>query len=209
MRMNRIVLTTTNRGKIKELKDEFRDLDIELLTLSDFYHMWPYISDPEENGKTFEENAKIKAEYYYDKFKMPVLADDSGLMVDALDGEPGVFSGRYSGVTGPDKDAANMEKLSDVMKAKNVTESTAKYVCSMVLYMYDNTYITTTGICKGIVKLERRGTNGFGYDPMFWIYDSKSSKMKTIAELTKDEKNQISHRGMALRNIKKILKKFK
>ena len=208
MRMDRILLATTNRGKIKELKDEFRDLDIELLTLSDFSFILPYLEDPEETGSTFEENALIKAAYYYDKFKMPVLSDDSGLMVDALNGVPGVYSGRYSGVTGLYKDVANMDKLSDEMRAKNISESSAKYVCSMILYLSNRVYISTTGICNGIVKLERRGSNGFGYDPMFWITNPEGG-MRTMAELNKDEKNEISHRGKALRNIKKILKKFK
>ena len=158
------------------------------------------LPDPEETGTTFAENALIKARYYMEKTGLPALADDSGLAVDALDGAPGVYSARYAGTHGDD--AANNAKLVAEMTAVAPQDRGAEYVCELALVYPDGTKRTARGICRGEIVLEPRGTGGFGYDPYFYLPERE----KTMAELTLEEKNRISHRGEALRILSERLR---
>ncbi len=186
--MRQIVLATKNQGKIKEMRALLAPLDIEVLSLADFAP----IEDAEENGTTFQDNALIKARYYYEHTHVACLADDSGLEVDALDGRPGVYSARYSGENATD--VTNNAKLLDEMTDVAEDNRTARFRCSMALVDGD-TVLTADGVCEGVILRELRGEGGFGYDPLFFVprYD------RTLAELTSDEKNAISHRGHAVR----------
>lgn len=188
--MKQIVLATKNQGKIKEMRALLASLDIEVLSLADFAP----IEDAEENGKTFCDNAIIKAKYYYAHTHVACLADDSGLEVDALDGRPGVYSARYSGENATD--ATNNAKLLDEMTDVAEDNRTARFRCSMAL-VDGNTVLTADGVCEGVILRELRGEGGFGYDPLFYVPRFK----RTLAELTSDEKNAISHRGQVVRKM--------
>ena len=149
--------------------------------------------DPEETGTTFAENALIKARAAVAETGFAAVADDSGLVVDALNGEPGVYSARYAGVHGDD--AANNAKLLRNMADVPVAERTARFMSVVALVRPDGTALTGTGACEGTIGFEGRGSNGFGYDPLFLPEDTPG---KTMAELTPEEKNAISHRYHAL-----------
>lgn len=195
--MNKIVLASNNQGKVKEFKEIFKGKNVKIISLADA----GINVDIQETGKTFEENAYIKANEIYKLTGLPTIADDSGLMVDYLNGEPGVMSARYAGnnVT----DDQNIEKLLNKMKNAKVEERKAKFVCSIVFIiplfgkeLQKPQIIKVTGECIGKIGFERRGNNGFGYDSIFLV------KEKTFAELSMDEKNKISHRGKALKALK-------
>lgn len=149
--------------------------------------------DPEETGATFAENALIKARAAVAETGFAAVADDSGLVVDALNGEPGVYSARYAGVHGDD--AANNAKLLGNMADVPAPERTARFMSVVALVRPDGTELTGTGACEGTIGFEGRGSNGFGYDPLFLPQDTPG---KTMAELTPEEKNAISHRYHAL-----------
>lgn len=149
--------------------------------------------DPEETGTTFAENALIKARAAVAETGFAAVADDSGLVVDALNGEPGVYSARYAGVHGDD--AANNAKLLRNMADVPVAERTARFMSVVALVRPDGTELTGTGACEGTIRFEGRGSNGFGYDPLFLPEDTPG---KTMAELAPEEKNAISHRYHAL-----------
>ena len=149
--------------------------------------------DPEETGTTFAENALIKARAAVAETGFAAVADDSGLVVDALNGEPGVYSARYAGVHGDD--AANNAKLLRNMADVSAPERTARFMSVVALVRPDGTELTGTGACEGTIGFEGRGCNGFGYDPLFLPEDTPG---KTMAELTTEEKNAISHRYHAL-----------
>ena len=193
--MKKILIATKNIGKLKEIKAAFAELDAEILSLTDFENL----PDAVEDGITFEENARIKAKFFHDLTGLACLADDSGLEVDALNGAPGVKSARFAGYHADD--ATNNQKLLDELKKINVTESPADYRCSLVFIDTDGSEISADGIIKGTIKISPQGNGGFGYDPYFYVSDTK-----TMAELTPAEKDAISHRGEALR---KILPKLK
>ena len=188
--MKKIVIATKNQDKLKEIKSVFAELPAEILSLADFENL----PDAVEDGKTFEENARIKAKFFSDKLKLPCLADDSGLEVDALNGMPGVFSARFSGYHADDE--TNNQKLLSEMEKVGVEESKADYRCVLSFIDADGTEIQTSGKIEGVVKKIPRGKGGFGYDPYFYIDETK-----TMAELTAEEKNSISHRGEALRKM--------
>ena len=190
--MKQILFATSNSGKLKEVKNIFQKYDIDVLSLNDLES----IAEVEENGKIFLENATIKAKYYFEYFKIPVIADDSGLCVEVLDNAPGVFSARYANATDNKlKDEMNIKKLLDNLKSFD--KPSAFFETSMVYYSKDK-IINVKGILKGYIIKEKKGSNGFGYDPIFVPqgYD------KTLAEMTLDEKNKISHRSQALANLK-------
>ena len=193
--MKKIVIATKNKDKVKEIKAVFKELPAEILSLADFENL----PDAVEDGKTFEENARIKAKFFVEKLNLACLADDSGLEVEALGGLPGVFSARFSGYHADDE--TNNQKLLDELQKIGVEESKADYRCALSFIDVDGTEIQTSGIIEGTVKKIPKGNGGFGYDPYFYIDDTK-----TMAELTPDEKNSISHRGAALR---KMLPKLK
>lgn len=192
MQKKKIIFATTNEGKMKEIRMIMKDLDVELLSLKDAdIHV-----DIEENGKTFEENAIIKAKTICELTGEMVLADDSGLEVDYMDKAPGVFSARYLGEDTPYevKNKAIIERLKD---AKG-SERSARFVCAIAAVFPDGKVITTRGTVEGLIGYEEKGTNGFGYDPIMYVpeYDM------TTAEMESELKNQISHRGKALRLMK-------
>lgn len=193
-----IVLATKNKGKVKELEELLSDLNIHILPLSDF----PQVGDIEERGKTFEANALIKAREAARMTGYVAMADDSGLAVDALDGRPGVFSARYAGEGAGDE--ANNQKLIEDLKDVPHDKRSAAFVCCMAVADPSGNSITASGKCEGIIRDIPLGDGGFGYDPLFYVEEYGY----TMAELSPEIKNKISHRGRAVAELKKILPAF-
>jgi XTP/dITP diphosphohydrolase len=191
----RLVLATSNRGKIREISDLLSGLEIEVLTCDDL-DGWPAL---EEKGDTFEENAASKAGELSLWAGMPALADDSGLEVEALGGEPGVRSARYAGMQGDD--AANIARLLRELESVLPESRGARFVCVLVLASPDGESIEIRETCEGSVTAAPRGELGFGYDPVF----VPAGTEKTLAELPLGEKNAVSHRGKALRRLRAML----
>ncbi|MCH3922443.1 XTP/dITP diphosphatase [Limosilactobacillus sp.] len=185
--MTTLVIATKNAGKAREYQKMLAPHGIEVKTLADF----PPISI-NENGRSFEENATIKAQTVMKALNLPVMADDSGLVVDALNGEPGIHSARYAG---DHDDAANNAKLLAALKDIPDEERTAHFHTTIVALKPDGAKLVANGRVDGQILRERRGENGFGYDPLFYL----PSYEKTMAQLTADQKNAVSHRGRALR----------
>lgn len=192
----KIIIATHNKHKLAEMARILEPMGYEVVTDRD---IGIELMDVEENGETFLDNARIKAEAGCRESGLPCIADDSGLCVDALNGEPGVFSARYSGEHG--NDAANNEKL--LFNLRNVPDEkrTARFVCSICVSFPDGSEITAEGFCEGKIGYEYRGNNGFGYDPLFMVGE------KSFAEFTADEKDAVSHRGNALKKLQKLLTK--
>ncbi len=194
-----LVIATTNQNKLREFKEVFRSLDIEIKALSDFGPLPLAIED----GETFDENSYKKALHTAKVLGLPAIADDSGLVVPALGGAPGVYSARYSGENATDE--SNCAKL--LRELKNKGDRKAHFQCVLSIAVPSGPALTYEGRCDGIIIDEKRGANGFGYDPIFYLKDLK----KTLAELTMIEKNEISHRGKALAEVKNelpLLKKW-
>lgn len=186
--MNSLVIATRNQGKAREYREMFAPYDIEVKTLADF-------SIPikiNENGTTFLENATIKAQTVMDKLGVPVMADDSGLVVDALDGAPGVHSARYAG---DHDDQANNDKLLHELQGVPTEKRTAHFHTTIVALKPDGAKLVANGRVNGRILTKPRGENGFGYDPLFYVEQYGYS----MAELTAEQKNAISHRGKALK----------
>jgi len=199
--MKKIVLATANTHKVIEFQSILNELvsDLELVPASDFLD----VPEVAETGATFAENALIKARAINVFTKLPTLADDSGLVVDALNGAPGIFSARYAGLTATD--AENVEKL--LIEIKDISPDLlfARFECAIALVdSQQNLELVVEGQMPGQVIKEVRGANGFGYDPVF----VPQGLAKTSAELSDQEKNQISHRGIALRKIAVLLKQL-
>lgn len=195
-----IVLATTNYGKLREFKDMFRQLShIELLSLNQF----PEYVPPEETGKTFKENAVLKAEHAAFHLKRWVLADDSGLVVPALGGSPGIHSRRYAGMAATDKE--NRLKLLSEMKNLQEHQRTAYFECCLTLADASGAKKAVTGICEGFITDEPRGNHGFGYDSLF----IKNDYDKTFGELDETTKNRISHRRKAFERLSTFLETLK
>lgn len=188
--MKKIVLASKNIDKVKEMRRVLGSLPLEILSLADFDDM----PDAVEDGLTFEENALIKARFFAACTKLACLADDSGLEVDALNGLPGVYSARFAGYHADD--STNNQKLLDELNLRGVTESPAAYRCALAFVDTDGTEIITDGKISGTIKLVAKGNGGFGYDPYFYI-----DADRTMAQLSVDEKNLISHRGAALKEM--------
>ena len=185
--MDKLLLATTNQSKIKELKDIFKKTRVEILSLNDLATKY---EPPIEDGKTFQDNAEIKAKYYSELTGLPCIADDSGLEVEALNFEPGVYSARYASENATSVE--NNKKLINKIKALDLESSLASYVCVLCLYDHKTGFKKCThGKCSGKIKIIPRGSNGFGYDPYFYIDD------KSMAEMSMEEKAKISHRGKA------------
>ena len=191
-----IVLATHNRGKMKEMSSILAHLPVKLLTLDDF----PQIGEIPEIGETLKENAFIKAETVHQKTGLPALADDTGLEVDALDGAPGVHSSRYDGETATFED--NCRKMMQEMDGIPAEERTARFH-TVIAFVSDSGNEWTEGMVEGRILEKKQGDGGFGYDPLFYYPPLK----KTFAELNSEQKNNISHRGKALRNFYQILEK--
>lgn len=181
------LIATHNMKKRAELQRILAPLQINVLTADE---AGIDLTDVEETGTTFEENAELKAVSGCKESNMPCIADDSGLMVDALGGEPGVYSARYAGEHG--NDAKNNEKLLNNLKNTPKDKRTAKFVSAVCCVFPDGRKIIVRGECAGVIGYEAKGKNGFGYDPLFYVGD------KTFAELSAEEKDKISHRGNAL-----------
>ncbi len=187
-----IIFASKNRGKIKEVKEILND-DIELVSLLDLNDS----AEIEESGNSFEENARIKAFEVFKKYRIPSIGDDSGLHVEQLYGVPGIYSARYAGIGATDED--NNRKLIRELE-KFAEPHPAKYICYAV-YFDGSNYKISSGEVKGNIIKIPRGLNGFGYDP-FFVPEGYS---QTMAELSLEEKNKISHRSIAFRKLKDIL----
>ena len=192
-----ILVATTNPGKVRELRSMLGD-DVEWKSLADF----PDVSEVEEDGSTFAENARKKATEYALATGLWTLADDSGLVVDALGGAPGVNSARFSGqrAAGADRktvDRKNNEKLLSLLKDVPEEKRTARFVCSLCLARPGEVLMETQGTVEGRIAAEPAGSGGFGYDPLFFV----PSLGRTVAQLDDAQKNAISHRGNALRKL--------
>jgi XTP/dITP diphosphohydrolase len=181
-----LVLATRNKGKIAELKALFSGFPIDIKSLNDFGP----IPEPVEDGKTFEENAYKKAHFTARVLGFPALADDSGLVVEALGGQPGVFSARYAGEGAGDE--ANIRKLLKAMEDK--ADRRAAFECVIAIAVPRGPALIYNGRCEGEIAREQRGKDGFGYDPVFFY----QALGKTFAELSREQKNQVSHRGKAM-----------
>ena len=194
--MHRIVFATANAGKLKEIHQILQDTGLEIISMAEA----GVDTDIVEDGSTFEENALIKARTVAAHTDGVVIADDSGLCVDALQGEPGVYSARYLGEDTPyeEKNAKIIERLSGVKKE----DRTARFVCAMAIIFPDKSEKVVKGIIEGYIGYEPVGENGFGYDPIFYVDDLGTS----TANISPEEKNAISHRGKALRMIREELK---
>lgn len=198
--MKEIIVASKNKGKIKEYEDFFNQFNIKCYSLYDLDEAYP---DVEETGKTFQENAIIKAEAAAKYFNKPVIADDSGLVIDALDGKPGIETARFAG---PDKDdEANMDKVLRLMKDVPESNRTARFVAALAIKIPEADLIVREGICEGKIAKEKRGTEGFGYDPIF-IPEGFDI---TIAELPLEVKNKISHRSHAFEQLEVYLQQTK
>lgn len=202
--MKRLILASNNKKKIMEMKEILKELNIEVKSLENEN----IDIDVVEDGKTFEENAKKKAKEIYEFLlergdkNFIVLADDSGLAVDYLNGEPGIFSARYAGEHG--NDAKNNEKLLSNLSGVPKENRGAKFICQLAMFTEQGEYFKVTGEAKGYIIEELHGEGGFGYDPLFF-YEPLN---KTFAELTSKEKNQVSHRGNALKELKRVIREF-
>lgn len=191
-----LVIATHNQGKLQEFKELMKDLPIQLKCLADFEKM----EEQEETGKTFAANAKLKASYYAKKTGMVCIADDSGLEVQALEGAPGVRSARYAGEEATDEE--NNQLLLHNMKFQ--VKRTCRFRCALAVVQPDGKVLyETDGSCEGMLLHEPLGTEGFGYDPLFW----STELHKGMGEATMQEKNKISHRGKAIRKLVAIWSK--
>lgn len=193
----RLILASNNKNKLREFKQLVEGMDIELLSQSEAgLHL-----DVEETGTTFEENAYLKAKAVTDALDCAAVADDSGLVVDALGGEPGVYSARY----GPGHDASDADRYNYLLnKLGDEKNRSARFVCCICCTMPDGTVLRSRGECEGEIMHGPKGDGGFGYDPVF----KPDAVERGMAELTPDEKNAISHRGKALRAFAEELKRY-
>lgn len=185
-----LVIATKNQNKLREFKEILKDLQIEIRSLDDFGP----IPEAIEDGDTFDENAYKKAIHTAKVLGLPAIADDSGLVVDSLNGAPGVYSARFSGENATDEE--NLQKL--ITDLKGVENRKAHFQCVLSIAVPSGPALTYEGSCEGTIIDEKRGESGFGYDPIFYYEEYE----KTFAELTMQEKNKISHRGKALNQVK-------
>ena len=193
----KVIFATGNENKLREIREIMSDMDIEIVSMKDA----GYFTDVEETGTTFEENAYLKASAIARKCKLPTLADDSGLEIDYLGKEPGIYSSRYMGedTPYPVKNAELLRRMEGVPDE----ERTARFVCAICYVRPDGTSETVRQTMEGRIAYRIAGENGFGYDPIFYLPE----KGCTSAELSPEDKNAISHRGKALRLMKTILEK--
>ena len=194
-----ILIATTNPGKMAELC-AMLDMDLSWKSLADF----PNLEEVIEDGDTFAENARKKALGYAKQTHLWTIADDSGLVIDALNGQPGVKSARFSGAKDQDRtliDHKNIAKVLELLKGIPTEKRAARFVCCLCLASPDEVLLETQGTLEGVITERQIGTNGFGYDPIVLVPNLN----KTVAQLTAEEKNAISHRGNAIRNLKPLL----
>lgn len=193
--MKEIIIATKNKGKAKDFEELLEPMGYKVLTLHD---VAPHM-DVEETGETFEENAILKAEALAQELQATVIADDSGLEIDALDGEPGVYSARYSG--DEKNDDSNINKVLQKLVQVPAAEKTARFRCVLALATPGAETIVFEGVCEGLITDEKKGDNGFGYDPIFYV----PAFEKTMAEMEPSEKASVSHRGNAIRELGKTM----
>lgn len=194
----KLILATKNKHKVMEFSRILTPLGIEIISQSDAL----IEVDVDENADSFEGNARLKAQAIFDKSGIPTIADDSGLEVYALNNAPGVYSARYGGAECKN-DKERYEKLLSEMKDVPEKNRGARFVCSICLVISKEMEYNMTGICEGKIAYEPHGENGFGYDPIFMVGD------KSFSELSDSEKDQISHRGNALKKLQETLTKIK
>lgn len=190
--MNKVVIATKNKGKVKEIKDILSELPVEVVSMQDE----GIEIDIVEDGSSFEENALIKARTVGQYTSAIIIADDSGLEVDCLGGAPGIYSSRFAGEGANDE--KNNAKLLAMLEGVEEAERTARFVCAIAVVMPDNEHFVVRGECEGTIGFEPKGQHGFGYDPLFYIpeYDA------AMAQLEPEVKNRISHRARALEKMK-------
>lgn len=181
----KLLVATTNRGKLREIQGILRGAPVELVTLDAF----PDVPEPEENGATFAENARLKAIYYSERTGLPSVADDSGLEIAALDNAPGVHSARWQG----DDYSVKFRKIHELLRARGLSGSPARFVCHVALARDGRVEYEAQGVVDGEIAAEPRGTHGFGYDPIFFYPPFN----RTLGEVEGPEKATISHRGKA------------
>jgi XTP/dITP diphosphohydrolase len=189
----KILVATTNPGKIREIRGILAGLPVELVTLTDF----PAVTEPEETGATFAENARLKALYYAAATGLPSVADDSGLEIDALDKAPGVHSARWHG----QDYAVKFAKIYELLGEKGVATSPARFVAAVAFAEDGRVTFESRGVVEGMIAAEPKGSNGFGYDPIF-LYPPLGC---TLAEVEGDAKARVSHRGAAFRAFRDYL----
>ena len=190
----KFILASNNDGKIREMKEKLNPLGITVISQKEA----GYNIEVDETGTTFEENATLKAEAIYKLSKLPVISDDSGLEIDALNGEPGIYSARYAGENATDEDRRN--KVLNLMKNVEKEKRTARFTCAICYIDEDGNKHIFKQSCEGTKATEPHGVNGFEYDPIFLVGE------KSFAELSNNEKNKISHRGKAIDEFVKYLK---
>lgn len=193
--MKEVILASNNKNKLKEFKEKLKRFDINVISQKEA----GFDIDVEETGTTFTENAIIKAETIYDLCKKPVISDDSGLEIDFLDGAPGVYSHRFAGPEATDKDRIN--KVLKLMKDVPNDKRTARFKCSICYIDSNREKHIFEGCCDGKIAREELGNNNFGYDPIFLCGD------KTFAQMSRDEKSEISHRGLAMKKFLEFMEK--
>jgi XTP/dITP diphosphohydrolase len=197
--MDRLLIATTNLDKLREIRDVLGHLPVQLLTLRDF----PAVAEPEETGRTFQENARQKALYYDQQLQpdMMTLAEDSGLVIDAVDGVPGVHSARFIR-----PDASYPERFAEIFRrlaAVPASQRTARFVCAVAVVRRGEVIYETTGTVEGTIADAARGEHGFGYDPIFHY----PPYGKTLAEVSQEDKLRVAHRGAAFRHVAEWLGK--
>lgn len=196
--MKKLLIATSNKGKLAEIKSVLEGVPFEIVSIADMPEI-PTDFEVEETGTTFEENAAIKAKAYAQKSGLMALADDSGICVDALGGKPGVYSARY-GETAEIRNQKLLEEMKGVLEEKRG----ARYVCAIAIYDPETEkLLECKGECEGLITEMPKGENGFGFDPIFF----STELGKTMAEAAAEEKNSVSHRGRALRKAKELLLK--
>ena len=193
-----MIIATRNKGKIREIREALKGLDLRIHALSDFSG----VPEIEEDGKSFTENALKKARFYSKYFGKLTIADDSGLEVDSLDGLPGIYSARYAGEGASSQE--NNRRLLREMQGLPISKRGARFQCILAVASPDGKEITVEGSCKGKIGFKEKGRRGFGYDPLFIL----PTRGKTMAELSLEEKNKISHRGKALKKLKRLTTNF-
>ena len=196
--MKQVIVATKNAGKAKEFEHIFNQYNVVVKSLLDFEG----IEEIVEDGQTFEENALIKARAIAKQFNQVVIADDSGLEVDALDGRPGVYSARYAGEGRNDQ--ANIEKVLSELEGVPTQNRSARFVCALALVTPEGQEVVVRGTCEGQILSECVGSEGFGYDPIFYL----PQLGKTMAQIPKSQKNVLSHRAEAFKKLQDILMKL-
>ena len=193
-----LLVATRNRGKVREIGKALGGMGFRIRSLHDFED----VPDVEEDGRTFGENALKKARFYSRFLNLLTVSDDSGLVVDSLNGRPGIYSARFAGEKATDQE--NNKKLLNLMENVPASRRDARFRCAIAIVSPRGEEVVVEGECRGKIGFKEVGKRGFGYDPLFILPQLK----KTVAQLTLDEKNRVSHRGKALRKLQRVIGKF-